>query len=165
MTETDTCATTSARRRSTSAGAAGIDGAPFTLRFAVRSYELDTNHHLASTVYLQYAEHTRFACGQAAGLSPRQLLADGFGPINLETTVRHHAELRADDQVDVTCAFVWGPGKTHRVEHVLTTPDGTLVAEVTSVSGLLDMRTRRLVADPARELRARATHPELLGLA
>lgn len=137
---------------------------PFTIRFTVRSYELDTNHHLASTVYLQYAEHSRFACGQAAGLSPDKLLADGLGPINLETTLRHYAELRGDDSVDVSCAFVWGPGKTHRVEHVLSKPDGTLVAEVTSVSGLLDLRTRRMVSDPGERLRARATRPELLGL-
>ncbi|SUB47769.1 acyl-CoA thioesterase [Nocardia brasiliensis] len=161
MTETDTPATASPQTRSSDA----TGTTQFTLRFAVRSYELDTNHHLASTVYLQYAEHTRFACGQAAGLSPQRLLADGLGPINLETTVRHHAELRADDTVDVTCVFVWGPGKTHRVEHTLTKPDGTLVAEVHSVSGLLDMRTRRMVADPARELRSRATDPALLGLA
>lgn len=135
------------------------------MRFAVRSYELDTNHHLASTVYLQYAEHARFACGQAAGLSPAQLLSDGLGPINLETTLRHHSELRADDEVDVSCTFVWGPGKTHRVEHILHKPDGTLVAEITSISGLLDMRTRRLVADAADQLRSRATKPELFGLA
>lgn len=138
---------------------------PFTIRFTVRSYELDSNQHLASTVYLQYAEHSRFACGQAAGLSPQRLLADGLGPINLETTLRHHGELRAEDEVDVSCAFVWGPGKTHRVEHVLRKPDGTLIAEITSVSGLLDMRTRRMVADPAEQLRARATNPEFLGLA
>lgn len=142
-----------------------MSATPFTMRFTVRSYELDTNHHLASTVYLQYAEHSRFACGQAAGLSPERLLADGFGPVNLETTLRHHAELRGDDTVDVSCAFIWGPGKTHRVEHVLRKPDGTLVAEVSSVSGLLDMRTRRLVADPGQELRVRAADPALLGLA
>ncbi|MFC9995089.1 acyl-CoA thioesterase [Nocardia sp. NPDC127526] len=142
-----------------------MSAAPFTMRFTVRSYELDTNHHVASTVYLQYTEQSRFACGQAAGLSPDRLLADGLGPVNLETTLRFHAELRGEDEVDVSCAFVWGSGKTHRVEHVLRKPDGTLVAEVTSVSGLLDMRTRRLVADPAKELRARAADPALLGLA
>ncbi|MEV6772042.1 acyl-CoA thioesterase [Nocardia sp. NPDC051030] len=137
---------------------------PFTIRFTVRSYELDTNHHVASTVYLQYAEHSRFACGQAAGLSPDRLLADGLGPINLETTVRHLGELRGEDQVDVSCTFLWGEGKTHRVEHTFRKPDGTLVAEVSSLSGLLDMRTRRMVTDPAAQFRSRATNPELLGL-
>ncbi|GAA5093841.1 acyl-CoA thioesterase [Nocardia iowensis] len=138
---------------------------PFTIRFAVRSYELDTQHHVAHTVYMQYADQSRFACAKAAGLSPARLLADGLGPINLETTLRYHSELRGDDDVDVSCAFIWGTGKTHRVEHVLRKPDGTLVAEVNSVSGLLDLRTRRLVSDPAAALRARATEPGLLGLA
>ncbi|MFF3228353.1 acyl-CoA thioesterase [Nocardia suismassiliense] len=137
---------------------------PFTIRFAVRSYELDTQHHVAHTVYLQYADQSRFACAQAAGLSPDKLLADGLGPINLETTLRYHHELRGDDEVDVSCAFVWGTGKTHRVDHVLRKPDGTLVAEISSVSALLDLRTRRLVDDPAASLRTRATKPELLGL-
>lgn len=38
---------------------------------------------------------------EAAGLSPERLLADGLGPVNLETTLRFHAELRADDEA--TC--------------------------------------------------------------
>ncbi|GGO41654.1 hypothetical protein ABT039_28265 [Streptomyces lasiicapitis] len=49
-------------------------------------------------------------------------------------------------------------------EHVLPQPDGALVAEVHRVSGLRGMRNGRLVASPARELRARAAHHALLGL-
>jgi acyl-CoA thioester hydrolase len=41
---------------------------------------------------------------------------------------------------------------------------GTPVAEVTSVSGLLDLETRRLVEHPGEALRALAETPELLGL-
>ncbi len=42
---------------------------------------------------------------------------------------------------------------------------GTVAAEVTHVSGLLDLKARRLVADPAARWRERAGRPELLGLA
>jgi len=42
-------------------------------------------------------------------------------------------------------------------------PDGTLFAEVASVSGLLDLDRRRLLADPGAYWRELAARPELLG--
>jgi acyl-CoA thioester hydrolase len=37
--------------------------------------------------------------------------------VSPETTVRHHHELRGVDEAGMSCAFVWGAGKSHRVEH------------------------------------------------
>lgn len=42
-------------------------------------------------------------------------------------------------------------------------PDGTLVADVASVSGLLGLDRRRLLPDPGAYWRELATRPELLG--
>ena len=53
----------------------------------------------------------------------------------------------------------------YRVEHVLRRVDGEVAADVSHVSGLLDLETRRLVADPAGFWRSRASRPALLGLA
>ena len=39
-----------------------------------------------------------------------------------------------------------------------------MAAEITSVSGLLDLSVRKLVADPLDRLRALTTVPEILGL-
>lgn len=50
------------------------------------------------------------------------------------------------------------------VEQHIHKPGGTLAATVRSVSGLLDLAERRLVADPARHWLALADKPELLGL-
>ncbi|GGV12051.1 hypothetical protein GCM10010245_22280 [Streptomyces spectabilis] len=50
-------------------------------------------------------------------------------------------------------------------EQVLTRPEGTLAAEAHSISGLLAARPRRRADDPAREPRAHAANPVLLGLA
>jgi acyl-CoA thioester hydrolase len=130
----------------------------------VRVYELDQQRHLGGAGYLQYADHSRFACMQSAGISVDELLAAGIGPVNLETTVRYRRELRAGDEVDVSCRWSWGEGKTYRVEHVLWRPDGDVAAEVTHVSGLLDLRTRRLLPDPKGELRGRAARSTLLGI-
>jgi acyl-CoA thioester hydrolase len=137
---------------------------PFCVRMEVRVYELDPQRHVGGAVYLQYADHSRFACMQAAGVSVEELLAGGIGPVNLETTIRFKSELRAGDEVEVTCSWIWGERRTYRVEHVLRRPNGEVAAEVCHLSGLLDLEARRLVRDPEGELRRRASRPALLGL-
>ena len=134
------------------------------MRFGVRIYELDPQLHLNGAVYIQYSDHARFACLEAAGVSVAELVADGFGPVNLQTTIRYQHEIRMGDEVDVTCGWRWDTGKTYRVHHRFLRPDGELVAEVDHVSGLLDLRLRKLVADPASHWRHRATRPVLLSL-
>jgi acyl-CoA thioester hydrolase len=131
----------------------------------VRVYEVDPQRHLGGACYVQYAEHSRFACMQAAGVSVHQLLEDGIGPVNLQTNIRYHRELLLGDEVDVSCSWIWGDGKTYQVQHELRRADGELAAAVGYVSGLLDLRKRRLVPDPAHELGSRARSPVLLGLA
>jgi acyl-CoA thioester hydrolase len=137
---------------------------PFHVRLAVRNYDLDMQRHVNGAIYLQYADHARWECLRAAGVSADALLAGGLGPVNLETSIRYRNELRAEDEVDVSCVFVWGEGKTLRVEQVLQRAEGAVAAEVSSLSGLLDLETRRLVPNPARHWHSRAARPELLGL-
>jgi acyl-CoA thioester hydrolase len=138
---------------------------PFRVQIAVRGYEIDAQGHLSGVVYLQYGEHARWECLRAAGITPHKLAAAGVGPVQLETTIRFHRELRAGDEVDVSCVFVWGASnKTFRVQQDFHRADGILVAELANVGGLLDLEERRLVADPAGQFRSLATAPELLGL-
>ncbi|WP_410616237.1 acyl-CoA thioesterase [Amycolatopsis sp. lyj-109] len=136
----------------------------FHVTIPVRCDDIDANGHVRGPAYLAYADHARWACVQAAGIDPAELTARRIGPVNLETTVRFHRELRPRAEVSVSCVFQWGTGKTSRVTQELRTPEGTLVAEVTSVSGLLDLDRRRLLADPGAYWRELAAHPELLGL-
>lgn len=137
---------------------------PFRTTIAVRSDDMDVNGHVRGPAYLAYADHARWMCLSAAGIDPNQLRGQGIGPVNLETTVRFHSELTACVDIDVSSTFLWRNGKTSRVVQQLRRQDGTLVAEIESVSGLLDLTGRRLVADPARYWRALATRPDLLGL-
>ncbi|MEU4688133.1 acyl-CoA thioesterase [Actinoplanes sp. NPDC023714] len=136
----------------------------YQVRIAVRGYELDLQGHVNQAVYLQYGEHARWQCFMAAGVSPDVLLGAGFGPVVLETTIRYLKELRAGDEVDVSCVFTWGSGKTFRVSQDFVRLDGTPVAAVTGVAGLLDRQTRRLLPDPVERLRAVAKDPAILGL-
>jgi acyl-CoA thioester hydrolase len=136
----------------------------FSVRVSVRAYELDSNGHVNGVVYLQYAEHARWELLKAAGVDHDRLGALGVGPVFLETVIRYHNELRYGDTVDVSCEIGWGQGKTFRVPQELRRTDGTVIAEVDSVGGLIDLSTRRLVARPGDRYRAIATAPEVLGL-
>ncbi|MFJ8075514.1 acyl-CoA thioesterase [Streptomyces sp. NPDC096176] len=134
----------------------------FSVDVTVRGYELDTQGHLNQAVYLQYAEHARWELLRAAGLPQEKLLADGVGPVALEVTVKYARELRGGDQVRVTCQFVYGQGKTFKVVQRILKDDGTLAAEITGVAGVLDLSTRRLIADPRGHLAGLADNPDLL---
>lgn len=141
-----------------------MDTEPFQIRIQVRIYEVDQQRHVTGPTYLQYADHARYECFRAAGVDVERMLAGGVGPVNLETTIRYQEELLAGDEIDVTCAFEWGSGKTCRVEHDLRRGDGALAAQVRSVCGMLDLESRRLLADPAAHLAGLASHPAVLGL-
>jgi acyl-CoA thioester hydrolase len=136
----------------------------FTARMSVRLYELDMLGHLNDAVYVQWADHVRALCAAAAGASVRELGRAGIAPVNLETTIRYHHELREGDEVDVSCAFEWGAGKTVRVNQEFRRTDGTLAAELTSVAGLFVLRDRRLAPDPVAIVRSMASRPEVMGL-
>ncbi|MFF3334819.1 acyl-CoA thioesterase [Streptomyces sp. NPDC002888] len=137
---------------------------PFSVPVTVRGYETDVQGHLNQAVYLNYAEHARWALLHAAGISQSGLIGKGVGPVALETTIRYHRELLAGDEVEVTCTFEWGEGKTFRMRQAIRKTDGTVAAEVTAVGGLLDLEQRRLVADPREYFKELAADPAMLGL-
>ncbi len=97
---------------------------PFSVPVTVRGYETDTQGHLNQSVYLNYAEHARWSLLRAAGIRQTDLVARGVGPVALETTIRFRRELLAGDEVEVTCAFEWGEGKTFRIRQVIRKTDG-----------------------------------------
>ncbi|MBL1103543.1 acyl-CoA thioesterase [Streptomyces sp. 5-8] len=137
---------------------------PFSVRVTVRGYETDTQGHLNQAVYLNYAEHARWSLLQAAGISQARLVGRGVGPVALETTIRYLRELLAGDEVDVTCAFEWGTGKTFRIRQEIRKADGILAAEVTAVGGMMNLAERKLVADPREVFKELATDLGLFGL-
>ena len=137
---------------------------PFSVRVTVRGYETDVQGHLNQAVYLSYAEHARWSLLQAAGIDQAGLIAKGVGPVALESTIRYQRELLAGEEVDVTCAFEWPGGKTFRVHQTIRKTDGTVAAEVTGVGGLLDLKARKLVAEPQKFFKELTADPTLFGL-
>ncbi|MFE9646399.1 acyl-CoA thioesterase [Streptomyces sp. NPDC006365] len=143
--------------------ASGASG-PFSVRVTVRGYETDVLGHLNQSVYLNYAEHARWSLLQAAGISQSGLIAKGVGPVALETTIRFKRELRAGEEVEVTCDFLMEESKIFRVEQEIRKTDGTVAAEITATGGLMDLKERKLVAEPREYFRALASDPRLFGL-
>ena len=137
---------------------------PFSVPVTVRGYETDVQGHLNQAVYLQYAEHARWSLLHAAGITQSALQAKGVGPVALETTIRYRRELLAGDETEVTCAFLWGEGKTFRIEQTIRKTDGTVAAEITAVGGLMDLTARKLLADPRAYFKELAAEPALFGL-
>ena len=137
---------------------------PFSVPVTVRGYETDSLGHLNQSVYLQYAEHARWALLHAAGAGQAELLGQGIGPVVLETTIRYLRELRAGEEVTVSCGFEWGEGKTFRVLQTIAKADGTVSAEIVSTGGLLDLQKRRLIAQPQEIFRKLTTDPGLFDL-
>lgn len=137
---------------------------PFSVPVTVRGYETDVQGHLNQSVYINYAEHARWSLLRAAGITQAGLIGSGVGPVALETTIKYRRELVAGDEVEVTCAFAWGEGKTFRMEQTIRKTDGTVAAEVTAVGGLLDLKERRLVAEPQQYFKELAADPGLFGL-
>lgn len=120
----------------------------FSTRIEVRGYELDALGHVNHAVYHQYAEVARAKAFRAAKCDWDQLMARRTGPVLLSTTVHFRSELRAEDEIDVTCVAKFGTGKTFTLEQSIVKTDGTLSAEVSSVLGMMDLEARRLFADP-----------------
>jgi acyl-CoA thioester hydrolase len=136
----------------------------FFVRVRVRGYEVDTQGHLNWAQYLHYAEHARWECLAAAGITQDALLASGIGPAALDVQVTFRRELHGGDEIDVSCEFKFGTSRTFQVRQDFRRMDGLLAAELTSTTGLIDLAERKLVANPAERLRALAANPSVLGI-
>ena len=136
----------------------------FSVPVTVRGYELDVNGHLNQAVYHQYAEHARWEVLVAAGLVPDKLQLSGLGPVVLESNVKYLRELHLGDEIAVTCACRWGAGKAFWMDQQILKLDGTVSAEFSVVLGLMDLKARKLVADPGQRFLQLAESPDVLGL-
>lgn len=120
----------------------------FSTRIEVRGYEIDALGHVNHAVYHQYGEVARTKGFAAAGCDWEALYTRRIAPVLLTTTVNFRRELRAGEEVDVSCSAKFGDGKTFTLEQMITKVDGTLSAEIYCVLGLMDLDARKLHADP-----------------
>jgi acyl-CoA thioester hydrolase len=122
----------------------------FTRRFHVRWGDMDFNAHMRNTAYLDLAADVRMLYFQQSGFTMREFERLGVGPVVLKDEVEYLRELRLLDPVEVTLALagVSADGARFRLRNEFATPEGTLVARVTSTGGWLDWRTRKRTPPP-----------------
>ena len=136
----------------------------FSVPVTVRGYELDTQGHLNQAVYVQYSEHARWELLAAAGIQQNAMVAGGIGPVALEVNVKYLRELRGGERVDVTCEFAWAEGKVFQLKQQIIKTDGTVCADIVVTGGIMDLKARKLVPNPAERLAALAVDPSVLGI-
>jgi acyl-CoA thioester hydrolase len=125
----------------------------FRTRIRIRTYELDGLGHVNQAVYHSYAEVARTEMVAAAGGRFDDLMAEQKAPVLLESRAVYRSELRAGE-IDVTCEIEFGTGKTFRMMSQILKADGTLSAEITCTLGLMDLKARKLLADPRSHFEA-----------
>lgn len=123
---------------------------PFRVRIKVRHYELDSLGHVNHAVYHSYGEVARLELFDRAGCETggARSADPRLAAVMLESHINYRRELRAGDEVDVTCVVKFGSGKTFRADTDIIRVDGVLAAEIRCTLGLMDLERRKLVDNP-----------------
>lgn len=126
---------------------------PFAIRQRVRFAETDMQGVVYYANYLVYAEVGRAAFLRHLGMRYEPLLAAGLDFTIGEASVRYHAPLRYDDELDIRVRV----GDVRRVswafEYAVDRADGRRCADMTTIQVVFDRSTSKAARIPD-ELRA-----------
>jgi acyl-CoA thioester hydrolase len=104
-----------------------------TLRFSVRTYELDENGHVNNAVYLNWAEHLAADHAEHAGFGRRWSLDHGGGWVVRRHEVTYRLPALRDDEIEATVRVEsLGGVRGVRRTSIRRISDGTELAEVVS---------------------------------
>ncbi len=102
----------------------------FELPLKVRDYEVDSEGIVNNAVYLHYLEHTRHEFCEKAGMSFRQMHADGLDPVVTHIDIRYLRSLRLGESM-VSKLALKRRGPIFVFTQDIYTPDGTPVVRAT----------------------------------
>ena len=107
------------------------DPLEFTMRWAVRGYELDSRGHVNNAVYLSWAEEIATAHAEAAGYGREWSAEQGGGWVVRRTEIKYHRPAVYGDEVElrVRVELVKGARGVRRTT-IRRASDGELFAEV-----------------------------------
>lgn len=138
---------------------------PHSTHITIRSDDIDSNGHVRGSQYLNYAVHARWTALSKAGLSVKQLAAAGYGPVELDVSIKYLRELMLGDEIDVETRFEYPSPKIVKViQSTIRSSDGAVAAEVTSVTGLMNLTERKLVDNAAAVWLRFLRHPSIVDL-
>ena len=102
----------------------------FEMPIKVRDYEVDSEGIVNNANYLHYLEHTRHEFCEAAGLSFRQMHAEGLDPVVSRIEVRYIRPLGLGDSM-VSKIALTRRGPVFVFTQDIFTPDGQPVVRAT----------------------------------
>ena len=104
-----------------------------TLRWRVRSYELDQNGHVNNSVYVAWAEHLTSEHAESAGFGREWSLAKGGAWVVRRHEVTYHQPALGGDEIEATVRVLRVHGvRGWRHTWIRRAADGDLLAEVAS---------------------------------
>jgi acyl-CoA thioester hydrolase len=122
----------------------------FERQYQVGWAHLDANAHMANRAYLDLAADVRVAYFATAGFSIDKFARLQFGPVIRREELEYFRELRLLDEVRVSLLLsgLSEDASRFRLRNEFRRSDGTLIAQLTSLGGWLDLRVRRLLVPP-----------------
>ena len=109
------------------------DPLQFTMRWPVRTYELDENGHVNNAVYVQWAEHVSASHAAACGWGRAWSVEHGGAWLVRRHEVTYHQPAVGGDEVELTVTVrSLGGVRGVRETEVRRISDQTLLAEVLS---------------------------------
>jgi acyl-CoA thioester hydrolase len=120
---------------------------------------LDANGHMANTAYLDIVVDVRFMYFAERGFPPAEFHRLGIGPVVRRDEVDYYRELRLMQRIhiDMQIAGISDDVSRFKLRHEIRREDGELAARVTTLAGIFDLKSRKLIAPPeglAEALRA-----------
>ena len=115
----------------------------FELPMKVRDYEVDSEGIVNNAVYLHYLEHTRHEFCQWAGLSFRNMHAQGIDPVLSRVEIDYRKPLRLGDSM-VSKLAVSRKGPLFVFIQDIFTPEGDVVVKaIVNVATMVNGRLSR----------------------
>ena len=111
---------------------------------------LDANGHMANTAYLDIVVDVRFMYFSSCGFPPEEFRRLGIGPVVRRDEVEYYRELRLmqEIRIDMQLAGIAADASRFKLRHDIRREDGELAARVTTLAGIFDLKSRKLVVPP-----------------
>jgi acyl-CoA thioester hydrolase len=118
----------------------------FLKEFEIRWTDLDANRHLGNVSYMSYAADTRMSFLRKMGLSQKNLLKLGIGPVVFNEHFFSFKEVMPDEKIRVSLEVsgMSADGKFFEFEHNYFNEKGNNITHCEMMGGWMNLKTRKL---------------------
>jgi acyl-CoA thioester hydrolase len=122
----------------------------FSQQFTVKWSDCDPNRHLRGTVYLDYADHTRFAYLQYMGITNEKMKELHVGPVIFNVSASYKKEAHLMEVLTVHCKleYMSEDGRKWAITHEITNEKAEIVCVVKAEGAWLDLINRKITIPP-----------------